>query len=123
MMDANRGSQPVLNIVGEQVALGPNSRDLMPLYQGWVNDFEVTRTLGLALRPTTRESEEARYKRVAKGSEQEVTLTIYERDALRPIGITRLHDIDLLHRTAEFVMFIGEKDCWGKGYGTEKEAA
>ena len=45
--------------------------------------------------------------------------TIYEHATLRPLGIARLKDIDPAHRTAEFTVFIGEQDAWGKDYGTE----
>jgi RimJ/RimL family protein N-acetyltransferase len=38
---------------------------------------------------------------------------------LRPIGNTGLHQVDHTNRTAEFGIMIGEKDCWGQGYGTE----
>ncbi len=30
-----------------------------------------------------------------------------------------MRDIDHRRRTAEFGILIGERDCWGKGYGTE----
>ena len=43
--------QPLINIWGELVALGPISRDRMPLYQRWVNDFAATATLSLPVRP------------------------------------------------------------------------
>ena len=109
---------PTLNILGEKVALGPLRRDLLPLYERWINDFEVTVTLGAQMRPMTHEAEEAWYQRAAQG-EGSVSFTIYERSTLRPIGNTGLHNIDHLHRTAEFGILIGEKDCWDKGYGTE----
>jgi RimJ/RimL family protein N-acetyltransferase len=111
-------SHPILNIIGEKVALGPQRRDLLPLYQRWVNDFEVTRTLDLGLRPLTLEFEESWYNR-STASEQDATFLIYERATLRPIGSTGLHRIDHVDRTAEFGIMIAEKDCWGKGYGTE----
>lgn len=109
---------PIVNIAGDRVALGPLRRDLLPLYQRWINDFEVARTLLLGLRPATREAEEAWYDRAAT-SERDVALTVYERAMMRPIGNTGLHQIDHVHRIAEFGIVIGEKDCWGKGYGTE----
>jgi len=40
---------PILNILGDKVALGPQHHDMLPLYVKWVNDFEVTRTLDLGL--------------------------------------------------------------------------
>ena len=109
---------PIVNIEGEKVALGPHRRDLLPLYQRWINDFEVTRTLGVDMRPMTWEAEEAWYDRTSRG-ERDVGFTIYERATMRPIGNTGLHEIDHHHRTATFGILIGEKDCWGKGYGTE----
>jgi diamine N-acetyltransferase len=117
-MEPARPDGPIVNIMGEKVALGPHRRDLLPLYQRWVNDFEVTRTLAVGWRPITSESEETWYARVSQ-SDREIGFTIYERASLRPIGNTGLHDVDHLHRTATFGILIGEKDCWGKGYGTE----
>jgi RimJ/RimL family protein N-acetyltransferase len=112
---------PLLNITGEKVALGPRRRDLLPLYQKWINDFEVTVTLGAGLRPLTMEEEDAWYQGAIR-VERDAGFTIYERATLRPIGNTALHAIDHLHGTAEFGILIGEKDCWGKGYGTESAA-
>jgi diamine N-acetyltransferase len=109
-------ASPVINITGEKVALGPIRRDLLPLYQRWMNDFEVTRTLGARLRPLTHEAEEAWYDEASK---KDILFTLYERATMRPIGNTGLHDIDHFHRGAEFGLLIGEKECWGKGYGTE----
>lgn len=111
-------SEPILNIVGSQVALGPPRRDLLAIYLKWINDFEVTRTLAIGMRPTSWESEEAWYERICT-SERDAFFTIYERSSLRPIGGTGLHNIDPYNRTAEFGILIGEKDCWGRGYGTE----
>jgi RimJ/RimL family protein N-acetyltransferase len=109
---------PIVNIEGEQIALGPARRDLLPLYQRWANDFEVTRTTGLAARVMTLEAEEAWLAAISSG-ESNVAFTIYERATWRPIGLCGLHDLDLRHRTAEFGLMIGAKECWGRGYGTE----
>ena len=35
----------IINIFGEKVALGMLRRDLLPLYQKWINHFEVVVTL------------------------------------------------------------------------------
>ncbi len=110
--------QPVVNILGEKVALGPLHRGLVPLWVRWINDFEVTRTLAVPMRPTTWESEEAFYEQVTR-SESEAAFVIYERPSMRPIGGAGLHRIDRANGTADFGIWIGEKDAWGKGYGTE----
>ena len=112
---------PILNMTGERVALGPLRRDLVSLYLAWMNDFAVTRTLATGWRPTTRESEDMWYDNVAH-SRRDAHFTVYERATLRPIGNTALQNIDHLHRTAELGLMIGEKDCWGRGYGGEATA-
>jgi RimJ/RimL family protein N-acetyltransferase len=48
-----------------------------------------------------------------------VNFAIYEQASLRLIGNVGLRHIDKTRRTAEYGIIIGEKDCWGKGYGTE----
>ncbi len=120
-MDAHHASpdEPIINISGDKIALGPWQRTFLPLYLRWINDWEVTRTWLLQLAPRTWEAQEEIYGRVSKGSADTADFTIYERTSLRPIGYTVLEDIRPLARTATFHVLIGEKACWGKGYGTE----
>ena len=118
MPDPHADQPPVLNLLGEQVALGPQRRDLIPLYERWLNDFTVLAPLGVPLRPLTREVEERQYQETDANREQ-VWFTLYEQGTWRPLGITGLRDIDHAQRVAEFVIFIGERECWGRGYGTE----
>ena len=108
----------VLNIEGDLVALGPIRRELLPLYQRWVNDLGTMRTLGLPPHPMTNEKEQDWYDRQSK-TEDDVPFTVYERETLRPIGNTGLHGVDHRDRTATFGILIGEPECRGKGYGTE----
>lgn len=110
--------QPILNIVGELVALGPLRKELLPLYERWINDFGTVRTLSLPPRPMTTEQEQDWYERVAR-SEGDTPFTIYEREGLRPIGNTTLAEIDFRNRSAIYGIVIGEPDARGKGYGTE----
>ena len=119
MTGSNQNSEePILNVAGELVAVGPIRHDLLPLYQRWINDLGTTRTLGIPPLPLTREKEQEWYDSQSK-SEDDVPFTIYERETLRPIGNTGLHGIDHRNRTATFGILIGEPECRGKGYGTE----
>jgi diamine N-acetyltransferase len=111
--------QPIFNIARNTVALGPHRRDLVPLYQKWYNDFSVMMPYLLQLRPRTREAQEAGFVGMSSPEPPSVHFTIYESATLRPIGVTFLDNIDTLYQLAEFNIFIGERDCWGKGYGTE----
>ena len=109
---------PVLNMIGERVALGPLRADLLPLYGRWINDFGTIRMLGLPPVPVTAEKERDWYEHRSK-SENDLMFTIYEREALRPIGNTALHGLDHRNRSASFGIIIGEPECRGRGHGTE----
>jgi RimJ/RimL family protein N-acetyltransferase len=109
---------PILNIEGDLVALGPLSRELLPLYQRWINDPGTTRTLALPPHPMTMEKEQDWYDRQSK-AEDNAPFTIYEKETLRPIGNTGLDGVDHRNRSATFGILIGEPECRGKGYGTE----
>lgn len=112
-----RELNPIINFSGESVSLGPLRRDLIPLYNGWNNDFETTRTLGSS-RPVILEEEINAFEQVSKSREY-IFFTIYEKHTMQPIGNTYLSNIDYKHRSSEFNIVIGEKNCRGKGYGTE----
>ncbi|MDQ2788134.1 MAG: GNAT family N-acetyltransferase [Chloroflexota bacterium] len=110
-------AQPIVNIVGEKVALGPRRRDLIPLDQQWANDFAIARNLG-AFGPVTIERQTAFYERIATSNDF-LSFTIYERVSWQPIGSTELMHIEYRNGRADFGIFIGEAEARGKGYGTE----
>jgi RimJ/RimL family protein N-acetyltransferase len=117
---AEPGDQPVINLRGEKVALGPFTRQLLPVFERWFNDFAVAIFSGDPLIPMRKELVEADYERNSKDWPRErVEFVIYERASLRPIGLTELRHLDRANGTADFGIMIGEKDCWGKGFGTE----
>lgn len=110
--------EPVWNIIGDRVALGPLRRDLLPLYVRWRNDFWIQRTYGNPLIPSTVEDRTAWYERMAVTTDA-LWFTIYERATERPIGITDLFNLERDQGLAWFGMMIGEADARGKGYATE----
>ncbi|MGH2387879.1 MAG: GNAT family N-acetyltransferase [Chloroflexota bacterium] len=113
-----QSDRPVVNIVGELVALGPQRKDLLPVYQRWINDFQTVRHLGSYPRPLTFEQEEAWLVDAGKAA-NEIGFTIYEKATWWPIGNTSLMTINYRNRTAVFGILIGEPDMRGRGYGTE----
>ncbi|HEX5164195.1 MAG TPA: GNAT family protein [Thermomicrobiales bacterium] len=110
--------QPVLNIIGERVALGPLRRDLIPLYARWRNDFYVQRTFGNLPIPVSIEQRTAQFEKMATSTDA-YWFTIYEKETLRPIGTTDLFDVDFRWRVGNFGIMIGEAEARGQGYGTE----
>lgn len=109
-------TQPIITISGEKVALGPIHRGVLEINHRWINQLETTRFL--EMRPISLESEEAWYESVAKGDDL-VYFVIYEASTMRPIGGVNLHNVNKMHRRAEFGIMIGEENLRGKGYGTE----
>ncbi len=117
--DGADSGAPIVNIVGERVALGPLRRDLVPTYQRWYNDFATHRTLTRrAPRPVTLEQEHVWYE-ARLAPEQDVVFIVYELASWRPIGYTAWREIDYRNRTAEFDLAIGEPGVRGQGFGTE----
>ena len=111
---------PILNIIGDKVALGPYHREVIPLMAKWLNDFKVTFLSGDPLRPMTSESIESNLEHELRETQRNrVDFMIYERSTMRLIGFIELRNINYRYRTADLGILIGEKDCWGKGYGTE----
>ncbi|MHB8647223.1 MAG: GNAT family N-acetyltransferase [Thermomicrobiales bacterium] len=114
--------QPIINIIGEKVALGPMHRDLLPLITRWSNDFVARRNIGTPL-PQTLEERIARYQ-YDMTDESGVDFAVYERAILpgghpRPIGTVSLFGINERNGRADFGILIGEADARDKGYGTE----
>ena len=92
---------------------------ICPCITRWINDFEVTRYYLDTPRPQTLEERAAWYERMSASNLNDIDFAIYELATMRSIGRVGLEDISYQHRRASFGILIGEKECWGKGYGTE----
>ena len=109
--------RPTITIEGDQIALGPLRRDLIPHYARWQGDIFVQRTYRTP-GPVTIEESTAWFGRCTAAT-GDSWFTIYERATWRPIGYTEIDGIDWRMGTAGFGILIGEADCRGRGYGTE----
>lgn len=113
------GFDPPLTLIGTRVALGPAHKGLLPLLWKWESDLELSALTGDPSRPLTPEAIDKLYQRYSTATTESTGFAIYERATMRPIGTVGLVSINHLNRTAELGIGIGERDCWGKGYGTE----
>jgi len=104
-------------IRGERVTLRPidPDEDLERCFT-WVNDSEVTQFLSFE-GPITRHAEREMLGR-ERDPEQDIMLAILAEDGTH-IGNCGLHGINLRSRKAELGIMIGDKRCWGNGYGTD----
>lgn len=114
---ATPGSEPLINIRGHRVGLGPLEPTLIPELTRWINNFETARTL-MEPRPMTRAQEEQWVSRVTTSDDQ-VIFTIYDLEDMVPVGSVNLHAINYQNRTCELGIGIMEPDRRGKGLGTE----
>ena len=117
--DARR-DQPLVNIRGEKIALGPLHADLLPLLARWDNDFPTVVLGGDDPAPRSPAAVAAFYEPLIKGERSDwIGFAIYELPDVRPIGVANVRDFGTPSRTAEFGITIGEPGARGKGYGTE----
>ena len=106
----------VIFLRGQRVVLRPLCKDDVPRLTKWINDPEV-RQYVLAYLPMMESEEEAWLENTAKKKDGGLILAI-DVDG-RHIGNIGVHKISWRDRVAETGALIGEKDCWGKGYGTD----
>ena len=114
------GNEPIINIRGPQVGLGPLDEALLPLVVRWANDFASVDLGGGVMLPRSRAAQEAEFAGLVRGEREDwIGFAIYELATPRPIGTANVRDFTNPERTAEFGITIGERELRGKGYGTE----
>lgn len=89
------------------------------LYHKWRNDQEVMHSTNPSLDVYPMETTKEFVEQVILGSHSAKSYIIVEIENERSIGVVSLTNIDYKNRNAECIIDIGEKDYWGKGYGSE----
>jgi RimJ/RimL family protein N-acetyltransferase len=101
-----------------ELILRPFQRDDVSFLTRMVNDPEVTRYLNRFL-PMTEVQELAWVESAGTGTRPGVGLMVTVRtEAETRIGTVGLHQINWRDRTAVLGISIGNKNFWGRGYGT-----
>ena len=83
----------------------------------WLNDLEVTKYLAISHHQLNIEHEKSILQDMIKKNTQIFSIIDKANDSL--IGNCSLFDINHRSRKAELGIFIGDKEYWGKGFGTE----
>ncbi len=90
----------------------------------WINDQEITQYLSARL-PMSVAMEREWIERSQKGGRDHVFAILLKRGTsqknLEPkhIGNAGIHNVNYIHRHGVAGIYIGDKQRWGKGYGTE----
>jgi RimJ/RimL family protein N-acetyltransferase len=107
-------------LVGERVRLAPvdPEKHLEGCYR-WMNDPEIIATLSVGTFPMSRMAEKGWLEAMAKGPAHDVTFAIELIETGEHIGMSGVHQIHWVTRTALTGSLIGRRDLHGKGVGTE----
>ncbi|HET9344656.1 MAG TPA: GNAT family protein [Candidatus Limnocylindrales bacterium] len=103
---------------GESVVLRRHVAGNLDAFLRWYSDPEVARLTRYQDGPMRPEEIERFFASRALGPES-LSLAVHLRDSNRLIGTCALSQLDHENGSALYHITIGEKDCWGRGYGTE----
>lgn len=104
-------------IEGKKVYLSPMCIDDAIKYAKWMNDFDVADKINRSCNVINVESEKVWIEKNSGIGNYQFAIVKQENDEL--IGNCSLHDLDFINQRATVGVFIGEKENWGKGYGSE----
>ncbi|WP_152394272.1 GNAT family N-acetyltransferase [Paenibacillus guangzhouensis] len=102
-----------------RVRLRKMTKEDTELYHKWRNDIEVMHSTNPSLDVYPMDATKDFVDHVILGSQTAKSYIMVEKGNETPIGIVSLVNIDYKNRNAEFIIDIGEKEYWGKGYGSE----
>lgn len=105
---------------GELVRLTHIERDSLPAFMRWFRDYEIQSLLDVnVIMPVTDEAEQDYYDHVTRKSDDEFHFSVRTLEEDRLIGNCSLFGINHKNRSADFGIVIGEKEFWGRGYGSD----
>lgn len=104
-------------LVGERVYLRPPEKADVDELMSYLNDSEVLHGLG-RWRPASRVEEEEWVANQGK-SEHDVVFAVARKDDDRFLGNAGLHRLNFCARKGVLGVFLGAKEEWNKGYGSE----
>jgi len=106
-------------IYGRNVRLRAIEREDIPRFVKWFNDSEVRRYL-TTYEPMSRAKEERWFEEyLTRRNDLILAIEVRQGDEWVHIGNVGLHRIDWKNRVATLGVVIGEREYWGRGYGTE----
>jgi RimJ/RimL family protein N-acetyltransferase len=116
--EADRESWNPPVIEGRLIVLRRHRSENLPLIVSWYRDPELARLTRYHTRPMAHEEIERFFvsRLLAVDS---LAYGIHERATDRLVGLTTFSSLDPDNSSVLFHITIGERDAWGRGYGTE----
>ena len=104
-------------LIGKRVYLRPLAKEDLANLRKWSEDAEIRALIGEAAPMSEADSEEFLHKTYADSTREWFVLVTRNSDQV--IGEAGLLRMNPAWRTTDVSIIIGEKEEWGKGYGTE----
>ncbi|MGH2901420.1 MAG: GNAT family N-acetyltransferase, partial [Solirubrobacteraceae bacterium] len=105
-------------IEGDSVVLRKHVPENVSAFRRWYADPEVARLARYQDAPMRLDEIDRFFQLRALGTES-LTMAIHDRATDRLIGSCAFSQVDGENGSAMYHITIGEKDMWGRGYGTE----
>ena len=103
-------------MIGKKCYLSPNNVDDYEKYTEWITDMEVAVGMLFSSSLVTPLKEKETLNRLANENYNFAIVDLEQDELIGNVGFPR---IDTINRVAELGIFIGNKNYWGNGYGTE----
>ena len=104
---------------GEKIILAPVQREYLPQYVEWLNDWEISRNLAPGIPFMMNLEDETRWFESRHNDDKNQLFAILAQPENKLIGNCGLHNFDWKNRVCVFGIFIGDKNYWSKGYGSD----
>ena len=104
-------------LIGKRLYLRPLKKEDLIYIRKWSNDPEVRKLIG-EVAPMSQADADKFFERVDNDNTREWFVFVIKENE-RVIGEGGLLRMFPAWRTTDISLIIGEKDAWGKGYGTE----
>jgi RimJ/RimL family protein N-acetyltransferase len=107
-------------ILGERIRLRAVEHSDLEKFVAWLNDPQVSAGL-MQIIPMSQTDEERWFESMVKRplEEHPLAIEVCDADGWKMIGDLGLMDFNWRNRSAEVGIFIGEKQLWNHGYGSE----
>ncbi len=106
-------------MTGDKVYIRPIETEDLPHIYSWMNDIDLVKYIWPGVvNPTPMRKLEKWYDDLQSKSDEKMFM-IYTTDKEKPIGLVGVQGISVRSRKGDLSIYIGDKEYWGQGYGSE----
>lgn len=99
------------------IVLRPLLKEDIDKLNKWRNDYQIFKYLGGGYNPISKDQQKSWMENMIDNTGNTKRFAIVKNESI--IGMIGIYDIDYVNRNGNLGMYIGEKEYWGQGYGSE----